>query len=155
MKKLLLATPKKLLLAASIVAMSSTAMATSVLLDSAKTDTLAVTAHYVTPLTVALSLATINFGDVYTDSAVTPVAVSAAIAGTQDETFTYTIASSGALALIAGADTGSTLVPFTLGAKTLNFTVGLDTANLVTDTDVAETVTITVTYDAIAGTTTS
>jgi hypothetical protein len=158
MKKLFTAIPmKKLLLATSIVAMSSTALAanTSEDLDGAVTDTLSVIANYVVPITVGLSLTKIDFGDVYTDSDITPEAVTATVVGEANETFSYTIASSGGLALIAGTDTGDTGIGFGETdnvTKVLSFTIGLDTAN-VTSADVSETVTVSVTYDAIADTT--
>lgn len=150
---------KKLLLATSIVAISSTAFATntSSTLDSAVTDSLSVVANYVEPITVALNLTEINFGDVYTDSAITPEAVTATVSGEANETFSYTIESDGLLAVIAGTDTGGSLVGFTetgLTTEILNFTIGLDTAN-VTAADVSETVTVSVNYDAIADTSTT
>jgi hypothetical protein len=160
MRKLFTATPmKKLLLATSIVAMSSTAFATNTSseLDSAVTDSLSVIAHYVVPITVAVNLTEINFGDVYIDSAITPEAVTATVVGEALETFSYTIVSSGDLAVIGGIDTGATGVGFTetdTVTEVLNFTIGLDTAN-VTSSDVSETVTVSVTYDAIADTSTT
>jgi hypothetical protein len=160
MRTLFTATPmKKLLLATSIVAISSTAFATntSESLDSEVTDSLSVVAKYVEPITVALSLTKIDFGDVYTDSVITPEAVTATVSGELGETFNYTIESSGALAVIAGTDTGGTAVAFSgldSVVETLDFTIGLDTAN-VTAADVSETVTISVNYDAIADTSTT
>jgi hypothetical protein len=160
MKKLFTAIPmKKLLLATSIVAMSSTALASSkTTLDGAVTDTLSVIANYVVPITVGLSLTAIDFGDVHTDSIITPEAVTATVVGEANETFTYTIASSGDLALIAGTDgAGASGVGFTETdnvTKELNFTIGLDAKN-VTVADVTETITVSVTYDAIADTSTS
>ena len=84
---------KKLLLATSLVAMSSTAMAanTSVLLDTAVTDTLTVTAKYVTPIAVALDTSTIDFGDVWTDSLIDAEAVVATVTGEIGETFTLAL----------------------------------------------------------------
>ncbi|MFT5294406.1 MAG: hypothetical protein ACI9YH_000412 [Colwellia sp.] len=167
MNKLILATPKKLLLATSIMAMSSTAMAaTSDALDSAKTDTLTVLAHYVTPLTMSLDLATIDFGDVYTDSVITKENVVASLTGELNETFTYTVSSDGPLVLLdtgsTGVDiSGTSVIGGTLGAgvATFNFDVGLDTAALTAvanaDTAVSEIITVTVQYNAIAGTTTA
>lgn len=147
---------KKLLLAGIILAMSTTAMATntSLILDTAVTDTLTVSAKYVKPITVSLNKSTINFGDVYTDSIITVEAVSATITGEEGETFAYSVTSDGTLALLTGNISGSAQT-FTTGSATLNFNVGLDTANLTADTDVSETVTISVNYDAIADTTTS
>jgi hypothetical protein len=150
---------KKILLATSILAMSSAAMAaTSTTVDSEKTATLNVIAHYVEPLTVALDLSTIDFGDVYTDSVVAIVPVEASLTGTVGETFTYDVASDGSLAVLTGDIAGSTdsfAGDLGTGTATLNFNVGLNTANLTEDTDVDETVTITVQYNAIAGTETT
>jgi hypothetical protein len=160
MKKSFLATSAKVLVATSILAMSSTAIAaTSSTVDSAKTTSLTVVAHYVEPLTVALDLSAIDFGDVFTDSTVAVVPVVASLTGTLNETFDYSVKSSGSLALLTGdvLGTGSDAFTGTLGAgvATLNFNVGLDTANLALDTDVSETVTITVQYNEIANTTTT
>jgi len=154
MKKLFLAAPKKLLLATSILAMSSTAIADTVQteLDATKTAALTVAAHYVTPIAVILNLATIDFGDVYTDSAVADQAVIATVTGTQDETFTYSVATSGSVVTIDTLAATLTNVAFTLGTVDVTFNVGLNTANLTADTDVAETVTISVTYDSIDST---
>jgi hypothetical protein len=164
MNKLLLATPKKLLLATSILAMSSTAMAASSdALDTAKTDTLTVLAHYVTPLTMNLDQGTIDFGDVYTDSVITTENVVASLTGELNETFTYTVSSDGPLVLLdsgsTGVDvTGSSTITGALGSgvATFNFDVGLATSALTTDDSaVSEIITVTVQYDAIAGTTTA
>jgi hypothetical protein len=158
MKKLFTAVPmKKLLLATSIVAMSSTALAanTSEGLDGTVTDTLSVIANYVVPITVGLSLTKIDFGDVYTDSQITPEAVTATVVGEANETFTYTIETDGTLAQIAGIDASGTGIGFGETddvTKVLSFTIGLDTTK-VTSADVDETVTVSVTYDAIADTT--
>jgi hypothetical protein len=160
MKKLFLATPKKLLLATSILAMSSTAIAaTSALVDSAKTDTLTVTAHYVEPLTMSLDLATINFGDVWTDSVVTAETVTASLTGTTGETFDYDITTDGSLVLLDGAAlalSGSSSITGLVGSGvgSVSFTVGLDTSLLTEDVDVTEVVTVSVQYNDIAGTTT-
>ncbi|MFQ3176015.1 MAG: hypothetical protein ACI93H_001006, partial [Psychromonas sp.] len=74
MKKSFLTTSKKVLLATSILAMSSTAMAnTSATLDdqTGVNSVINVVAKYITPITVGLNLTDIDFGDVYTDSDVT------------------------------------------------------------------------------------
>jgi hypothetical protein len=163
MKKSFLATSKKVLLATSILAMSSTAMAnTSTVLDdeTGVNSVINVVAKYITPITVGLSLTTIDFGDVYTDSVVTVTDVAADVQGEFGETFTYSIAASGTtgLLVIAGTNTGGVNEVFNADTSTaaeLNFTVGLNTALLTADTDVAETVTFTVFYDAIADTTTT
>lgn len=153
---------KKLLLAATLLAsISATAMATntSVLLDSAKSASVTVSAHYVKPLEITLDLATINFGDVYTDSVISDETVTATITGTQGETFTYTVSTNGSLVKINGGVAGATYngaqTGFTGGTVDLTFDVGLNTAGLSTDTDVSEIVTMTVTYDSIADTSTT
>jgi hypothetical protein len=152
MKKLFTAVPmKKLLLATSLVAMSSTAIAdnTSDDLDTAVTDTLTVKAKYVTPLTLSLDTSTIDFGDVFTDSAITDETVTATINGEAGETFTYTIVSSGNKVTLS--DDGAILDFDALTEKTLSFDVGLDTENL-DDAVISETITFTVQYNDIADT---
>jgi hypothetical protein len=153
MKNLFTAVPmKKLLLATSLVAISSTAIATntSSKLDDAVAETLTVDAKYVTPLTLVLDTSTIDFGDVFTDSAITVESVLATINGEAGETFTYTIASNGDKVTLS--DTGETLDFAATTEQTLSFDVGLDTANLV-DAEISETITFTVQYNAIADTT--
>jgi hypothetical protein len=156
MKKLFKATPmKKLLLASSILAISSTAIAanTSVLLDTAVTDTLTVTAKYVTPIKVALDTSTINFGDVWTDSIIDTEAVVATVTGEIGETFTYSVVTDGTLAQLTGNITGTT-VDFVTSDTTqaLTFNVGLDTSSATTAGSISEIVTVEVVYDAIADT---
>ena len=146
---------KKLLLATSILAISSTAMAAndSATLDGQVSDTLKVVAHYVTPISVTVDTATIDFGDVYTDSVISTEAVIATVVGEALETFSYTVTSDGDLATLDGDTTGSTIAFGDTGtSKALTFNVGLDTAK-VTDADVSEIITIAVNYDAIADTT--
>jgi hypothetical protein len=159
MKKLFTAVPmKKLLLATSIVAMSSTALAagnTSPLLDTAITDTLTVTAKYVTPIALGLDTSSINFGDVWSDSVIPTEPVIATVTGEAGETFTYSVSATNAIVLLTGDTTGD-LVPFdTEGevTKSLTFNVGLNTSGATTGSLVNETVTISVNYDAIADTT--
>ena len=156
MKKLFTAVPmKKVLLATSLVAMSSTAIAanTSPLLDTAVTDTLTVTAKYVVPIAVALDTSTIDFGDVWTDSVIDAEAVVATVTGEIGETFTYSVATDGTLAELAGDITGTT-VGFVTSDTTqvLNFTVDLDTSAATTAGSINETITVQVIYDAIADT---
>jgi hypothetical protein len=145
---------KKLLLAASILAMSSSAMATntSVLLDTAVTDTLTVTAKYVTPIAVTLDTTSIDFGDVWSDSVIPTEEVVATVVGEAGETFTYSVTGD-AMVLLTGDITGST-VAFESSSTTqaLTFNVGLNTAAAATGTTVNETVIISVNYDAIADT---
>ncbi|MFT6926656.1 MAG: hypothetical protein ACJAZP_002275 [Psychromonas sp.] len=163
MKKSFLATPKKLLLATSILAMSSTAMAnTSTTLDNTVVSSdISVVAKYITPMTVKLDTSIINFGDVYTDSDVTVTNVSAYVTGELGETFTYSVVTTengtAGLVVLTG-ETGGSGEEFDADASTaaeLNFAVDLDTSKLIADTDVLETITVTVAYDAIADTTTT
>lgn len=144
---------KKLLLTATLLAaVSATAMGAgstrSVELNTAVTDSLNITAKYVKPLEVTLDTTDIDFGDVFTDSDVDAVPVVATVVGEEGETFTYSVTSSGALAILTGNTSGAGQV-FTNGSATLNFDVDLNTAGLTADTDVSETVTISVTYDSI------
>jgi hypothetical protein len=147
---------KKLLLATSLVAISSSAIAanTSVLLDTAVTDTLTVTAKYVTPIAVGLDTSTIDFGDVWKDSIIDTEAVVATVTGEIGETFTYSVVTDGTLAQLTGDITGTT-VDFVTSDTTqvLNFNVGLNTANAATAGTISETITVSVNYDAIADTT--
>ena len=156
MKQLLTAAPmKKLLLATSIVAISSSAIAanTSVLLDTAVTDTLTVTAKYVTPITVDLDTSTIDFGDVWTDSIIDAEAVVATVTGEIGETFTYSVVTDGTLTQLSGDITGTT-VGFVTSDTTqlLNFDVDLDTSAATTAGSINEIITVQVIYDAIADT---
>ena len=145
---------KKLLLAASILATSSSAMATntSPLLDTAVTDTLTVTAKYVTPIAVTLDTAAIDFGDVWSDSVISTEVVVATVVGEAGETFTYSVTGD-AMVLLTG-DIAGTATAFVSSTTTqaLNFNVGLDTTAAATGTTVNETVTVSVIYDAIADT---
>ena len=150
---------KKLLLTATLLAaISATAMGAgstrSAVLDTTVSDTLTVTATYVKPISVGLSLSEINFGDVYTDSNVDAVTVTATVSGTADETFTYTISSAGGIVKLSDAahldqavNTPLTGTSTALGS--LVFNVDLDTSQLVADTEVSETITINVQYDSI------
>jgi hypothetical protein len=156
MKKLFTAVPmKKLLLATSLVAMSSTAIAanTSPLLDTAVTDTLTVTAKYVTPILVGLDTSTIDFGDVWTDSVISTEPVIATVTGEIGETFTYSVVTDGTLAQLTG-DTAGTGVSFVTSDTTqlLNFNVGLDTSAAATAGSINEIITVQVIYNAIADT---
>jgi hypothetical protein len=158
MKKLFTAVPmKKLLLATSIVAISSTALAanTSPLLDTAVTDTLLVTAKYVTPIALGLDTSTINFGDVWSDSVISTEPVIATVTGEAGETFTYSVTADD-MVLLTGDISGDKVAFGSTGevTKALTFNVGLDTALATTGTTVSETVTISVNYDAIADTVT-
>ena len=157
MKKLFTAVPmKKLLLATSLVAMSSTAIAdnTSELLDSAVTDSLTIAAKYVVPIAVGLDTTSIDFGDVWTDSIITTEAVVATVTGEVGETFTYSVASNGSLALLTGDIAGETVAFDTADTtKALTFNVGLDTSGAKTAETISEIITVEVVYDAIADTT--
>ena len=156
MKKLFTAVPmKKLLLATSLVAISSSAIAanTSPLLTTAVTDTLTVTAKYVTPILVGLDTSTIDFGDVWTDSVIDTEAVVATVTGETGETFTYSVVTDGTLTQLSGDITGTT-VGFVTSDTTqlLNFDVDLDTSAATTAGSISEIITVQVIYDAIADT---
>ncbi|PKH03633.1 hypothetical protein CXF72_05335 [Psychromonas sp. MB-3u-54] len=157
MKKSFLTTSKKVLLATSILAMSTTAMAADDMSESAKSADLAVTANYVKLLTVSLDLSTIDFGDVFTDASIAAVAVNASVTGDSGETFTYAITttdnSTTGVVVLGGTLTGSTTALTDDVAVVLPFTIDLDTSDIAGD--VAETVTIDISYDSIAGTTTA
>jgi hypothetical protein len=155
MKKLFTAVPmKKLLLATSLVAMSSTAIAanTSDDLDTAVTDTLTVKAKYVTPIAVGLDTTTIDFGDVWSDSVISTETVIATVTGETAETFSYAVTAD-AMVLLTGDINGTEVAFGEAGGLTqlLTFEVGLDTSeSATTATTVNKTVTISVVYDAIA-----
>jgi hypothetical protein len=149
------ASMKKLLIATSIVAMSSTAMAAESdtrQTESEKTDKIAVTANFIKLLTLNLDVNTINFGDVFKDSTVAVVPVNANITGDSGETFTFGIATDGS-AVLGGTLSGTGTALTDDAVVVLPFTVGLNTADIAADID--ETVTFTITYDSIAGTTSS
>ena len=159
MKKSFTAVPmKKLLIATSILAMSSTAIAATDAqrnTDSSTNDSLTVDATYVETLAVTLSLTAIDFGEIFTGATVADVAVTANVAGDKAEPFDYTIATSGSIVTLDGGTvnlTGSqNLVG---GASTITFQVNLD-SSLVTETFAQETITTTVNYTGIAGTSTT
>jgi hypothetical protein len=158
MKKIFTAVPmKKLLLATSMVAMSSMVLAanTSPLLDTAVTDTLTVTAKYVTPIALGLDTSTINFGDVWSDSVISTEPVIATVTGEAGETFTYSVTAD-AMVLLTGS-TGGAGVSFvdTTTTQALTFNVGLNPGAATTGTLVNEIVTFSVNYDAIADTETN
>jgi hypothetical protein len=161
MKKSFTAVPiKKLLIATSILAMSSTAIAATDATrntDSTTIDSLTVDATYVETLAVTLSLTAIDFGEIFTDATVDNVEVTATVAGDKAEPFDYTIATSGGNGLVTLDGkiidvTGSQNL--TSGAATITFQVNLN-SSLVTETFLQETITTTVNYTGIAGTTTS
>nr|WP_297350180.1 hypothetical protein [uncultured Glaciecola sp.] len=155
MKKLsTVASMKTLLLTTSMVAISSSAFATntSPLLDSAVTDTLTVTAKYVTPIAVGLDTTSIDFGDVWSDSVISTEAVVATITGEVGETFTYSVTGDSMLKLTGDIE-GTTIAFSDITTKALTFNVGLDVSGAATGTTISETITISVNYDAIADTT--
>jgi hypothetical protein len=159
MKKSFTAVPmKKLLIATSILAMSSTAIAATDEqrnTDSTTNDSLTVDATYVETLAVTLSLTAIDFGEIFTDATVENVAVTANVAGDNEEPFDYIIETSGSIVTLDNGTanlTGSqNLVG---GTSTITFQVNLD-SSLVTETFAQETITTTVNYTGIAGTTTT
>jgi hypothetical protein len=159
MKKSFTAVPmKKLLIATSILAMSSTAIAATDEqrnTDSTTNDSLTVDATYVETLAVTLSLTAIDFGEIFTDASVENVAVTANVAGDNEEPFDYIIETSGSIVTLDNGTanlTGSqNLVG---GTSTITFQVNLD-SSLVTETFAQETITTTVNYTGIAGTTTT
>jgi hypothetical protein len=159
MKKLFTAVPmKKLLIATSILAMSSTAIAatdTQRNTDSITTDTLTVDATFVETLAVSLSLDTIDFGEIFTGATVADVEVTATVTGDGEEPFDFTVATSGGNGLVtlngglADIDGGDVL---STGAATIVFQVNVQSNNI-TENFTTETITTTVNYTAIAGTT--
>jgi hypothetical protein len=165
MKKSLLTTPKKLLLATSILAMStmpSTVMAATTDLSTAVTDSMLVKAHYVVPLTVALDLAEIDFGDIFETSTVDLVTVTANLTGTIGETFDYLVTTTNdkvadfvVLSDISGDGTNAFAgTAGALGTAAIDFGVTLAPSVLTTagttGDDIQETITVAVTYNAIA-----
>jgi|TARA_B110000902_G_scaffold177644_1_gene201429 hypothetical protein len=139
---------KKLLLAASVFTLSTSAMATSDELLNVKEATLRVIAHYIQPLTVKLNLTEIDFGDVYTDSVLTDIEVNTLLTGEPSETYEYKIQSNGV----------TTVLKNTQGTGTFNmdgfdnflFFVNLNTTNLTPDQDLMEIVSVYVNYNEIA-----
>jgi hypothetical protein len=143
---------KKLLILVSIMVISSTAMASR---REGKTSAATqIDATYVTPLTFSLTIATIDFGDVYTGSTVTDESVTANVEGDPNETFTYTISSDGDFVTLDGSGNATleeNSVALPEGTATFDFDVGLDTANILANFD-TETVTVRLVYDSIEGT---
>lgn len=148
---------KKLLIAVSIsiIAISSPAMAAQ--REGKTSDGTNVDATYVKPLTLSLTITTIDFGDVFTDSTVTDETVTANVGGEPDETFTYTISSDGVHVTLDGSadaiiEENSVVLPE--GTANFDFDVGLDTANISAEFD-TETVTVSIFYDSIEDTSSS
>jgi hypothetical protein len=160
MKKSFLATSKKVLLATSFLAMSSTAIAADVTAaenstrnaDSTIDTTMSVTANYVELLTVGFDLATINFGDVFEGATVNTVDVTATITGDALETFTYLVTTPNAVVTL-GSESGSDTA-LTGGSTDVVFQVGIDTSidGVLTEDITAQIVTMTINYDSIMGT---
>jgi hypothetical protein len=143
---------KKLLILVSIMVISSTTMASQ--REGKTSDRTQVDATYVIPLTLSLTIATIDFGDVYTDSTVTDESVTANVEGDPNETFTYTISSDGDFVTLDGSGNAileENSVALLEGTATFDFDVGLDTANILANFD-TETVTVRLVYDSIEGT---
>lgn len=143
---------KKLLILVSIMVISSAAMASQ--RQGKTSDETQVDATYVTPLTFSLTIATIDFGDVYTGSTVTDERVTANVEGDPNETFTYTISSDGDFVTLDGSGNATleeNSVALLEGTATFDFDVGLDTANILANFD-TETVTVRLVYDSIEGT---
>jgi hypothetical protein len=150
---------KKLLIAISIVipvmVILSKAMAAQ--REGETSDGTQVNATYVKPLTFSLTIAAIDFGDVFTDSTVTDETVTANIEGESDETFTYTVSSDGVYVTLDGsadATLEENSVALPEGTATFDFDVGLDTANITADFN-PEIVTVSIVYDSIEGTSSS
>lgn len=147
---------KKLLLAAAILVLSATAMAS----NETATDTLAVTATYVTPITVTLSTDTgifsssIDFADVYTGGTSAVQTVTANIAGGTGMTYDYTILSSDALVLVSNAGDSSTLAG---GTDTFTFDVSINTVAVtgIADDITDANITVNVLYTGIGAITTA
>jgi uncharacterized protein YdeI (BOF family) len=143
---------KKLLILVSIMVISSTAMASQ--RQGKTSDETQVDATYVTPLTLSLTIATIDFGDVYTGSTATDESVTANVEGEPNETFTYTISSDGDFVTLDGSGNATleeNSVALPEGTAAFDFDVGLDTANILANFD-TETVTVRLVYDSIEGT---
>lgn len=135
---------KKLLLAASILALSATAMGAG---DSA-TDTLKVSANYITPITVALDTDTIDFKDVYVGSAADVQTVVANLTGETGENFSYNVTTDNTgIQFTNASGTGK----IENGTATFNFGVDMDRSQNRADiTD--QLVTVTVNYTSIDST---
>lgn len=139
---------KKLLLAASVFTLSTSAMATSDELSNVKQATLRVIAQYIQPLTVRLDLTEIDFGDVYTDSELSDIDVNTTLTGEPEETYEYSIASNGQRTVLRNTQGTGT---FNMsGVDTFLFSVNLDTTNLIPDEELVEVVTVYVNYNEIA-----
>jgi hypothetical protein len=157
MKKLFTAAPMtKLLIATSILAMSSTAIA-AVDQDrndaSSTDDALIVNATFVETLAVTLTETAIDFGEVYQDAPIDDVEVFADVFGDKEQGFDFKIETSGAIVTLDGNnDPLQGSLNLESGNKQISFLVNLD-SSLVTDAFSQETITTTVNYTGIEGTT--
>lgn len=132
---------KKLLLAASILALSATAMA----VGNTATDTLTVSANYITPITVTLDTDTIDFKDVYVGSASNEQTVVASLTGETGENFSYAVTTEDSGIKFTGA-TGTGIIKD--GAATFDFGIDMDRSQNRADI-VDQLVTVTVNYTSI------
>lgn len=134
---------KKLLLAAAILVLSATAMATG----ETATDSLTVSANYIVPITVDLDITSLDFKDVYEGSSADLQTVTASLTGETGETFAYTVSTT--------ADTGVTLSDATgsgtiaLGVANFTFGVDMDRTDGTKDDVVNQVITVNVNYTAI------
>lgn len=135
---------KKLLLAASILALSVTAMATG----ETATDTLTVSANYITPITVTLDTDTIDFKDVYVGSASNEQTVVASLTGETGESFSYAVTTEDTGIQFTGATGTGTIAD---GTATFNFGVDMDRSQNREDIT-NQLVTVTVNYTSIDST---
>lgn len=133
---------KKLLLAAAILVLSVTSMATG----ETSSDTLTVSANYITPITVDLNIAGIDFKDVFVGSEADVQTVTASLTGETGETFVYNVTTTADKGVVLTGATGNGTIAD--GVATFNFGIDMDHSKLYDDVS-GQVVTITVNYNAI------
>jgi hypothetical protein len=139
---------KKLLLAASVFTLSTSAMATHDIRDEVFAE-LVVKAQYLRPLTVDLNASEIDFGNVYTLFEVEEIPVTANIQGQPELTFNYRFeSSSDVIALNTPAGAGRIGQD---GQVQLGFMVGINKVKLAEERQgFTGSVTVVIQYNDIA-----
>ncbi|MGB6127483.1 MAG: hypothetical protein WBG30_01935 [Psychrilyobacter sp.] len=133
---------KKLLLAAAILVLSATAMATG----ETASDTLTVSGNYIIPITVDLNTASLDFKDVFVGSEADVQTVTANLTGETGETFAYNVTTTADRGVKLTDATGNGTIAE--GVATFNFGIDMDHSKLYDDVS-GQVVTVTVNYNAI------
>ena len=140
---------KKLLLAASVFTLSTSAMAETY--GERFFAELVVKAQYVEPLTMELSTSEIDFGNVFTDTPVADITVTANIQGQPGLQFEFNIISSSEV-IAVNTPPGLDMIG-TDGRMQLGFMVGIDKEKLAENKDfIKGFVTVSIQYNDIPAT---